>query len=73
MAKNKFSPKQARAKARAAPRDSAHGTKAGYAGPTTYGKGGAGRGKASKGMFKPGLRTGATGPESGRHRTRSWS
>lgn len=61
MAKNTFTSKSARAKSRGAPRDAAHGTKAGYAGPTVYGKGGA------KGKFKPGGRSRATGPESGRN------
>jgi len=54
-----FTPEQARAVSRAAP--SSAGT--GRAGSTTYG----GR-KASDKMFKPGKRTGSTGPESGRHR-----
>lgn len=63
MAKNAsqppYTPEQARARARAAP--SSAGT--GRAGKTTYGKG-----RGDKLMFKPGKRTGATGPESGRHK-----
>lgn len=69
MAKNKFSPRQARAKSRAAPKGSKEQFAAGYGGPTRYGKGG---GKPKQ-MFKPGLRTGATGPEQGRGKSRSWS
>jgi hypothetical protein len=63
MAKNRsqppYTPEQARARARAGPKTS---TTAGRAGSTHYGV------KVSKKMFKPGVRTGATGPESGRHK-----
>ena len=53
-----YTPEQARARSRASP--SSAGT--GKAGRTLYGP------RASKLMFKPGKRTGATGPESGRNR-----
>jgi hypothetical protein len=66
MAKNQsqppYTPEQARARARAGPKTS---TSAGRAGRTIYGKG-----RGEKLMFKPGVRTGATGPESGRNRGR---
>jgi hypothetical protein len=56
-----YTPEQARARARAHPDNS--GT--GKAGGTTYGSR-----KAGDKMFKPGVRTGATGPEAGRNRRR---
>jgi hypothetical protein len=61
MARNQppFTPEQARALSRAAPKG--QGYKAGTAGPTKYGRGGASK------MFKPGQRTHQTGPESGKH------
>jgi len=56
-----FTPEQARAVSRAGPKST---TSAGKAGSTNYGS------KVSGKMFKPGKRTGATGPESGRNRKR---
>lgn len=70
MAKQTFSPRQARAKSRAHPKRQEF--KPGTAGPTRYGRGGGG-GKLGKKMFQPGKRTGATGPENGKGRGRSWA
>lgn len=62
-----YTPEQARARSREAPKTSPGTFAAGTAGPTKYGKGGSGS-SLDKHMFKPGVRTGATGPESGKNK-----